>query len=366
MCLESLLICAFIFAKLQELINFAMLKATYFHMRKTKLKYNPETLSYTSSSDSFINTLKNKALTGLFVFIAGILVCGFLLYQFPQFFHFVHESNQLANHQKQLELIKEIEKINKENQIALTSLRENDNKLYRSIYGVDPIDSKIPKHGIGGVERYEHLKHNKNIANILALKTRVDSINAQLKLQKKSFGQLKKIVLNEKEHLACIPAIQPIANKDLTRLSSVFGWRLHPIQKIKKHHNGLDFTAPTGTNVYATGAGIVTRVEYIQGYGKTVEITHTLTNSVETSTYLTRYAHLHSFNVKKNDIVQRGQSIGTVGNTGMSTAPHLHYEVHKNGQPIDPILSFIIDVLPHEYDKMVLIAAQRKSNILIN
>jgi murein DD-endopeptidase MepM/ murein hydrolase activator NlpD len=157
---------------------------------------------------------------------------------------------------------------------------------------------------------------------------------------------------NKEEMLASIPAIMPISNKDLTRTASGFGWRIHPIYKIRKFHEGMDFTAPVGTEVYATGDGVVidVRSSYRQGYGKRVLIDHGYG-------YITRYAHLDEFNVVRGQRVKRGDVIGFVGNTGLSTAPHLHYEVEKDGEKVNPVHYYFNDLTPQQYEQMIFISS---------
>jgi murein DD-endopeptidase MepM/ murein hydrolase activator NlpD len=152
--------------------------------------------------------------------------------------------------------------------------------------------------------------------------------------------------------IANIPAIQPLSNKDLTRVASPFGVRIHPFYKVLKMHTGMDFTAPTGTEIYATGNGVVVDVVYsARGYGNTIIIDHGYS-------YKTLYAHLSKPLVKPGNKVRRGDVIGLVGSTGMSMAPHLHYEVRKNDEPINPINFYFNDLSPEEYDKIIELASQ--------
>ena len=146
--------------------------------------------------------------------------------------------------------------------------------------------------------------------------------------------------------LQCVPAIQPILNKDLTRTASGFGWRIDPIYRTRRFHAGMDFSAPTGTEIYATGNGTIRKSGWQQGYGNTVEVNHGFG-------YVTRYAHMQKTNVRVGQKVKRGDVIGFVGNTGKSTGPHLHYEVHYRGKVMNPQNYYFLDLSPEEYDKMV-------------
>jgi len=171
-------------------------------------------------------------------------------------------------------------------------------------------------------------------------------------VQSKSFDDLIKLAENKEEMLKCIPAIIPISNKDLTRTASGYGWRIHPFYRISKFHYGMDFTAPFGTEVYATGKGTVTDVQSAQrGLGKHVTIDHGFG-------YTTTYAHLSNFNVRVGQKVQRGDVIGFVGSTGMSVADHLHYEIKLNGINVDPVNYYFEDLSAAEYEKMIEIASK--------
>jgi murein DD-endopeptidase MepM/ murein hydrolase activator NlpD len=169
-------------------------------------------------------------------------------------------------------------------------------------------------------------------------------------VQSTSYDQLIKLAKNKETMLACIPAIMPISNKDLKRTASGWGWRIHPIYKIRKFHYGMDFTAPTGTDIYSTGDGVVELVESsMRGYGNHIVINHGYG-------YKTIYAHLNGFNVKQGQQVKRGDIIGFVGNSGMSTAPHLHYEVMRNGEKVNPVNYYFNDLSAEEYERMIEIS----------
>ncbi|MDX9907331.1 MAG: M23 family metallopeptidase [Bacteroidales bacterium] len=157
--------------------------------------------------------------------------------------------------------------------------------------------------------------------------------------------------------MAGIPAIQPVSNQDLRQLSYYFGWRTDPFYKVQKFHEGVDFSAPPGTDIYATGDGKVLQADRSKtGYGNQIVIDHGFG-------YKTMYAHLQSFKVRAGETVKRGQVIGTLGSTGKSTSPHLHYEVWKNSTPVDPINYFFNDITPEQYEEM-LILSQRPSQTM--
>jgi murein DD-endopeptidase MepM/ murein hydrolase activator NlpD len=193
------------------------------------------------------------------------------------------------------------------------------------------------------VDRYDRLKGYKNSDLVVATSRKLDQISSGLYVQSKSFDEVFELAKNKAEMLASIPAIQPVKDIDLRRITSYFGIRLDPFYKVNKFHQGIDFSAPVGTEVFATGNGKVEMVEKSYwGYGNTIIIDHGFG-------YKTKYSHLHQFKVRKGETVKRGQLIATIGNTGKSTAPHLHYEVHKNNKPVNPIHFFFNDLTPEEY-----------------
>jgi murein DD-endopeptidase MepM/ murein hydrolase activator NlpD len=233
---------------------------------------------------------------------------------------------------------------------VLTQLQDRDDNIYRVIFEAEP----YPKHerlaGIGGTER---LKSSwKNLENGLLLKTtsdKLEEIKRKLVAQSKSYDEISTMIKDKEAMLAYIPAIQPVANKDLRRIASGFGYRIHPITKLRKFHWGIDFTAQAGTEIYSTGDGTVTKAKRMMGYGKLVEIDHGYG-------YKTRYAHMSNYNVRAGQKVKRGELIGFVGSTGLSTAPHLHYEVMKNDTKINPINFFYHDLTDEDYQKVIELA----------
>jgi len=233
---------------------------------------------------------------------------------------------------------------------TLQDLQQRDNNIYRVIFETDPIPSSVRKAGYGGSERYKKLRNLNNSELVIKTSKRLDKLSKQLYVQSTSYDQIINMADNKEEMLSSIPAIMPVSNEDLTRTASGYGWRIHPIYKIKKFHEGMDFTASTGTEVYATGEGVVETVKQsYRGYGKRVVIDHGFG-------YKTRYAHLADFNVRKGQKVKRGDVIGYVGNSGLSTAPHLHYEVEKGGEKINPVHYYFNDLTPEQYEKMIFIS----------
>jgi len=187
---------------------------------------------------------------------------------------------------------------------------------------------------------------------VIETANRLDKIRKKAYVQSKSYDNLIRLAENKADMLKTIPAIIPISNKDLTRTASGFGWRIHPFYKISKFHSGMDFTAPLGTEVYATGNGTIVEVKAAQrGFGKYVIIDHGFG-------YMSTYAHLSNFNVRVGQKVQRGDIIGFVGSTGTSVANHLHYEIKLNGVNVDPVNYYFEDLNSAEYDRMIEIASK--------
>ena len=232
-------------------------------------------------------------------------------------------------------------------QSVVSDMQERDDNIYRVILESEPIPSSVRKAGFGGADRYSRLEGYKNTDIIKNTSRKLDLISSQLYVQSKSFDEVFALAKRKEDLIASIPAIQPVSNKDLRRIGSYFGYRTDPFYKVAKFHEGIDFTAPIGTEIYATGDGVVKIIESSRGgYGNMIVISHGFG-------YETAYAHMSKMNIKQGQKVKRGQVIGFVGNTGKSTAPHLHYEVRKNGTPIDPINFFFNDITPEEYAMMI-------------
>ncbi|MFT4525320.1 MAG: murein DD-endopeptidase MepM/ murein hydrolase activator NlpD [Granulosicoccus sp.] len=235
---------------------------------------------------------------------------------------------------------------------VLAELREKDDDIYRVIFEAEPIPSTVRKAGYGGVNRYQNLEGYVNSDVIKETSEKLDMLTRQLVVQSRSFDEVISLAKSKEEMLSAIPAIQPVANEKLKRVASGFNWRIHPIYKIRHFHTGIDFTANRGTEIYATGDGVVKQVEIKRnGYGKNIKIDHGYG-------YVTLYAHMSKFNVRKGQKVKRGEVIGYVGTTGTSTAPHLHYEVIKHGEKINPVNFFFNDLSPEEYERVVELSSR--------
>ncbi|MFP4622043.1 MAG: M23 family metallopeptidase [Bacteroidales bacterium] len=316
-------------------------------MEQYKYKYNPGTVRY----EKVKLTWKDKFMRFLSYFAATLILAVLYNLIFSAFFDTPREK-ELMRENNQLEL--QYEMLNdKFDQVesVLNDLQERDNNIYRVIFETDPIPSSVRQAGYGGSERYEELRSHENSELIINTAERLDELSKQLYVQSKSYDEIINMAKNNEKMLASIPAIMPVSNEDLTRTASGYGWRIHPIYKIKKLHEGMDFTAPVGTKIYATGDGVVEEVKNSKrGYGKRVVIDHGFG-------YKTRYAHMNEFNVQRGEQVKRGDVIGYVGNSGLSVAPHLHYEVEKDDEKMNPVHYYFNDLTPEQYEKMIFISS---------
>lgn len=233
---------------------------------------------------------------------------------------------------------------------VLQDIQQRDDNLYRVIFMADPISPAIRQAGYGGTNRYEQLMDMADAKLVINTTQKMDLLSKQLYIQSKSFDDVVEMCKNHDQMLKCIPAIQPISNKDLRRTASGYGTRIDPIYGTPKFHGGMDFSAPSGTDVYATGDGTVTKVGWETGYGNTVEIDHGFG-------YMTRYAHLQEFKTHVGKKVVRGEVIAGVGSTGKSTGPHLHYEVHVKGEVVNPVNYYFMDLSAEDYENMIQLAA---------
>lgn len=314
-------------------------------MARIKYYYDTETCKYervkTKKTDIILNMLGILALTG--VMAGGLIILYYNFFDSPK-------EIALKNRIKELEYYydlkeKEVQLINE----AVDAVAYRDDNIYRIVLGAEPIDKNIRNAGVGGADRYADIR-DKNLVDedmIVALSEKVDKLKRKVYIELKSQDELKSLAEKKVKLFAAIPAIQPISNKQLVALASGFGVRIHPIYKVKKMHTGIDFAAPIGTPIYATADGKVEEVSVkFSGYGKMVVLDHGFG-------YKTRYAHMHDFAVRTGQNIKRGELIGYVGDTGVSTAPHLHYEVMLNGVLINPVHYFFNDLSPAEYEKIV-------------
>lgn len=244
-------------------------------------------------------------------------------------------------------------------QSRIDQIQYRDDNVYRPIFEVEAIPMSIRKAGFGGSNPYSKLSAYNSSEVMIQTQKRIDVITRQLYVQSKSYDELIKLIYDKEKMLASIPAIRPIANTDLIRFGSAFGLRLHPILNVMKMHTGIDLTARSGTKIYAAGDGIVTRADWGNGYGYHVRMNHGYN-------YTTLYAHMSKILVKVGQKVKRGDVIGLVGSTGLSTCPHLHYEVRKNGRPVNPINYYYNDLSDEEYNKMIEMSSSANTHVFAN
>jgi len=317
-------------------------------MPRTKYKFNPDSLSF----DRIRLGIGEMLLRLLAYLVGSVLIAVFYWIIFAACFDSPKEK-ALEREVQQLTI--QYDLINREMgdvENVLEDLQKTDDNLYRTIFEAEPIPPTLREGGVGGVNRYKSLEGYKNSNLVIETVTRLDKIRKKVYVQSKSFDALIDLARNKEDMLRSVPAIIPISGKDLTRIASGFGLRIHPIYKIIKFHYGMDFTAPAGTDIYATGNGVVSSVQSSQrGLGKNIVIDHGFG-------YVSIYAHLSNFNVRAGQKVQRGDVIGFVGNTGTSIANHLHYEIKLNGVNVDPVNYYFEDLSPSEYDRVIEIASK--------
>lgn len=315
--------------------------------RKEKYRYNPEKLTYEK-----VHVSAGKRFMKAMFLIAPPAVMGFLFYLL--FSGIIVSSGQRKKEREIAFLVEQLDEMNEKVTLylaVLDDISKRDNEIYRIIFDADPFPDELRQMGTGGTDAYKHLNGHTYSEKIIAHAKQIDALKRRLYAQSISFDEVIALARRKEEMLSSIPAIQPVSNEDLTRIASGFGYRIDPFYKTKKMHTGLDFTADTGTPVYATGDGVVVSCEVKKwGYGQSVIIDHGYN-------YQTRYAHLSAFKCKRGDTVVRGQVIGLVGSTGKSTAPHLHYEVVQNGKKVDPVHFFHSDISAEQYEELIRMAA---------
>lgn len=324
-------------------------------MSKVKYYYDPETLAYRK-----IKVKKGKKVGYVFLFLLASALFGFLcfvaLLNTPYFETPKDklQAREIENMRIRYEILN-----HKMDQVegVLEDIAERDNNLYRAYFNTSPIPDEQRKAGFGGVNRYKELEGYNNSDIIVSTSKRLDIIAKELVVQSKSLEEIANLAKDKEKLLAAIPAIQPVKNEDLRRVASGYGYRSDPFTKIRKFHAGMDFSAKTGTPIYATGDGVVRRADNrASGYGNHIVIKHGYG-------YETLYAHLSKYKARVGQKVKRGDIIGYVGSTGRSEAPHLHYEVHKNGQPVNPINFYYGNISAKEYMLISEMANQENQSL---
>jgi murein DD-endopeptidase MepM/ murein hydrolase activator NlpD len=310
-------------------------------MAKIKYFYNPHSLDFEK-----VTTNVRGVILRVFGFLSASIVAGIILmlatYAYIDSPKERILKREIELYRLQTELLGEqMEDANQK----ITDLQDKDANIYRAIFEADPIefDSTLVKRK--KEDQYKKLLETENTTLLSELTLKMDLIVAKVELQNRSFNQLSVLASRKKDFLASIPAIQPVANRNLRKMASGFGYRLHPIYKTYKMHEGIDFTAPTGTPIYSTGNGKVVTAGPDRGYGNCVIVSHGFG-------YQTLYGHMYRIKTRVGQTVKRGELIGYVGNTGLSSGSHLHYEVIKNGRKINPINYFFNDLTEAEYQNM--------------
>lgn len=312
-------------------------------MSRQKYKYNREKLSY-----EVVEISLAKRVLRLLLFLAPSILLALVLAVFFTARIDSPREKQLASELQKTE--KELQRMQNDIQLAndvLDVIQTRDEELYRAALYADKFPDELRQMGTGGSDRYAYLNGLSNSELLKNTAQQIDQLEKRLQAQSLSFRELLELAKEKEKILACIPAIQPVRNSDLTKRIGGYGWRIDPIYKTRRRHSGMDFTADRGTEVYATGDGVVESIEKKRwGYGKSIIINHGYG-------YKTRYAHLSAFKVNVGQKVKRGELIGLVGSTGKSTGPHLHYEVIVNGEKVNPIGYYHSDLTPEQYEQLL-------------
>ncbi len=315
-------------------------------MPRTKYFYNQKSLSFEKVSENRSYVLwRFLGISSLIIVSVVILSVILSRYITDSYDDVLDKKSKAAEFE-----IKQLQRDLRELDASLTDLRDKDENIYRAIYGVAP-----PKVDDSEEKEYKELLELSHGAALQKLKKRIQALKELSKTQEKSYAQLGKLITQRSDLVNSIPAIMPVANKDLKRMASGFGYRLDPFYHTFTFHGGMDFTAETGTEVYATGDGrVIKRQSDAWGYGNHLIVNHG-------HGYTTIYAHLSRFAVANGTKVKRGQLIGYVGSTGRSTGPHLHYEVRRNNNPLNPAFFYRNDLSNEDYQRMLELS-QRETN----
>ncbi len=325
-------------------------------MTPEKYRFNPETINFEPIRYSF-----GKKLISLIPFFFSILLFTFLFLfildnrmDSPKVKRMLSQQNEIDI--KLLLLEKELERMDQ----VLKDIQNNDDHIYRTYFEVSPLNKSLREAGFGGNTLPDVFGENVFSGKLSMINQKLDMISKKLVVQSKSFDQVVEMAKSKELRIAARPAIQPVSLKELTRFGSAFGMRLHPIHKKRKMHEGIDLTAPRGTKIFATADGLVIQAGYTRGgYGNKIIIDHGFG-------YRTLYGHCYKIQVKPGQKVKRGDVIATVGSTGLSVSPHLHYEVHVNGRKVNPIHYYANDLSPEEFDHMIDLLSSADPSFDIN
>jgi len=316
-------------------------------MKKIKYYYNTNTLRYEK-----LETPLRVTLLRVLGFISSAIVTAIIIVSVAyRYFPSANEKLLIQENEKLRQQFLVLDEKTKKLEGQMMELEKRDNEVYRTIFEANPVPDSV---------RLKEMAQQKEIQLVMSMNTSdlensitstINNLTLRIAYQDKSFNEITSFIKNKELLLASTPAIQPVSNKDLKRVASGFGYRIDPVYKTVKFHAGLDFTAPQGTPIYATANGVVRTAGNLgNGFGNHVVINHGYG-------YETLYGHMFRIKVRSGERIKRGEIIGWVGNTGKSTGPHCHYEVHKNGRTLDPVYFFYNDLSPEQFDRLLKLAA---------
>jgi murein DD-endopeptidase MepM/ murein hydrolase activator NlpD len=322
-------------------------------MKKIKYFYNPNTLRY----EKLETPLRVKLLRVLGFLSASIVTALIIVSIAYRLFPSVNEKRLMRDNESLQENYRIMDARVQKLQQQMGELEKRDNEVYRSIFESSPIPDSVRAKETEQLKELQVVQQMNNNELTNSILTSLNNLSAREAYQNKSYKELEGFIKNKEQLLASTPAIQPVSNKNLNRLASGFGYRVDPVYKTVKFHAGLDFAAPLGTPIYATADGVVRVAGNLgNGYGNHVVINHGYG-------YETLYGHMYRIAIKNGQHVKRGEVIGYVGSTGKSTGPHCHYEVHKNGRPLDPVYFFYNDLTPEQFDRILKAAASNNQSL---
>ena len=324
-------------------------------MSKTKYYFDSDNLEFVPIK----NTLGNR-IYRLSLFLISSVIFGAFITVILFNTDFVNtpteivQEREIDNYELQLKVLnKKLEQV----ESTLANIEKRDNNLYRAYFEASPIPEDQRKAGFGGINRYDYLEGFESSDLIVNTTERLDILTKELVIQSKSLDEIELLAKNKESLLSSIPSIQPVKSSDLRRMASGYGYRIDPFTKARRMHFGMDFSAKRGTPIYATGDGTVSRADSrAAGFGKHVRIDHGFG-------YVTIYAHMDRYLVVKGDKIKRGDLIGYVGSSGRSVAPHLHYEIVKDGVKINPINFYSGSLSPAEFEELVKVASQENQSL---
>lgn len=324
-------------------------------MSKVKYYFDPETLSYRP-----IEITNKKRLSNFILFLLASFAFGlsslliFLNINWINTPSEISQKRALDNYELQFNIF---DKKLKQIETVIANIEERDNNIYRVYFEASPIPEEQRKAGFGGVNRYKDLEGYENSELIINTAKRLDILSKQTVVQSRSLDEIERLATNKAELIEAIPSIQPVKNQDVTRMASGYGYRIDPFTKKRRFHYGMDFSARKGTPIYATGNGTVKRADNrSSGFGKHIRIDHGFG-------YVSLYAHLSKYNVRRGQKVKRGDIIGFVGNTGRSRGPHLHYEILKDNKKINPLNFYYGNLSQKEFDAILIQSRQENQSM---